>query len=82
MKRLLFLLASLAATAFTANAQTPAATPQMILPTAAKPARVAGESSLFCAGYIRYQRFGATPEIVGAEEEQEQRTYSTATSYI
>ena len=76
MKRLLFLLACLPLLAFTANAQTPAATPQMILPTAAKPARIAGESTMFCAGYIRYQRFGETPEIVGAEEEQEQRTYS------
>lgn len=76
MKRLLFSLACLLALAFTANAQTPAPTPQMILPTAAEPARVAGESTVFCAGYIRYQRFGQTPEIVGAEEEQEQRTYA------
>lgn len=76
MKALLLLLACLFAFAFTATAQTPAPTPKMILPTAAQPARVAGETSLFCAGYIRYQRFGQTPEIVGAEEEQEQRTYS------
>ena len=51
MKRLLFLLACLPLLAFTANAQTPAATPQMILPTAAKPARIAGESTMFCAIY-------------------------------
>lgn len=76
MKRPLFSLACLLALAFTANAQEPAATPQMILPTASQPARAASESSLFCAGYIRYQRFGQTPQIVGAEEEQEQRTYS------
>lgn len=76
MKRLLLLLACLFTFAFTATAQSPTPTPQMILPTAAQPARVAGEASLFCAGYIRYQRFGPTPEIVGAEEEQEQRTYS------
>jgi len=76
MKVLLFSFACLLALPLAANAQTPAATPQVILPTAAQPARVAGESSLFCAGYIRYQRFGQTPEIVGAEEEQEQRTYS------
>ena len=76
MKALLLLLACLFTFAFTATAQTPAPTPTMILPTAAQPARIAGESSLFCAGYIRYQRFGQTPEIVGAEEEQEQRTYS------
>jgi len=60
----------------TAIAQTPAPTPQMILPTAAAPARVANETALACAGYIRYRPFGQTPEIVGAEEEQEQRTYS------
>lgn len=76
MKALLFSFACLLALPLAANAQTPAPTPLMILPTAAQPARVAGESSLFCAGYIRYQRFGETPEIVGAEEEQEQRTYS------
>jgi hypothetical protein len=76
MKALLLLLACLFTFAFTANAQTPAPTPTMIMPTAAQPARVAGESSLFCAGHIRYQRFRQTPEIVGAEEEQEQRTYA------
>ena len=76
MKALLISFACLLALPLAANAQTPAATPQMILPTAAQPARIAGESSLFCAGYIRYQRFGHTPEIVGAEEEQEQRTFS------
>lgn len=71
MKSLPFLLACLLVTAFTASAQT-----KLIPPTAAQPARVAGESALFCAGYIRYQRFGETPEIVGAEEEQEQRTFA------
>lgn len=76
MKLLLFSFACLLALPLAANAQTPAPTPRMILPTSAQPARVAGETSLFCAGYIRYQRFGQTPEIVGAEEEQEQRTYA------
>ena len=76
MKVLLFSFACLIALPLAANAQTPAPTPRMILPTSAQPARVAGESSLFCAGYIRYQRFGQTPEIVGAEEEQEQRTFA------
>jgi hypothetical protein len=59
-----------------AIAQTPAPTPQMVLPHAAAPARVANETALACAGHIRYQPFGHNPEIVGAEEEQEQRTYS------
>lgn len=76
MKLLLFSFACLLTLPLAANAQTPAPTPRMIMPTSAQPARVAGESSLFCAGYIRYQRFGQTPEIVGAEEEQEQRTYA------
>src|SRR5688500_7859359 len=76
MKALLFSFVCLLALPLAANSQTPAPTPRMILPTAAQPARVAGESSLFCAGHIRYQRFGQTPEIVGSEEEQEQRTYA------
>ncbi len=77
MKALLLLLACLFTFALTANAQSPTPTPTLIVPTAAaQPARVAGQTSLFCAGYIRYQRFGQTPEIVGAEEEQEQRNYS------
>ena len=76
MKALLLSLAFLFAFALTAIAQTPAPTPKMTLPTAAAPARVANETALACAGHIRLQRFGETPEIVGAEEEQEQRTYS------
>lgn len=76
MKALLLSLACLFTFTFAANAQTPAPTPEMIMPTAKQPGRVAGETALFCAGYIRYQRFGYTPEIVGAEEEQEQRIFS------
>ena len=76
MKALLLSLALLFAFALTAIAQTPAPTPRMTLPNAAAPARVANETALACAGHIRLQRFGETPEIVGAEEEQEQRTYS------
>src|SRR6185503_20344444 len=76
MKLLLFTFACLLVSPLAANAQKPAPTPQMILPASTQPARVAGESSLFCAGYIRYQKFGQTPEIVGAEEEQEQHTFA------
>jgi len=36
---------------------------------------VAGRSTLYCAGQIRYQNLPKTPEIVGAEQEQEQRTF-------
>jgi len=72
----LFSFVCLLALAFTANAQSPAPTPQVLMPGPEQPARVAGKSSLYCAGYIRYQRLSHMPEIVGAEEEQEQRTYA------
>jgi hypothetical protein len=62
--------------AFTANAQTPTPTPQVVMPSMAQPMRVADKSRLYCAGYIKYQRLPKMPEIVGAQEEQEQRTFS------
>lgn len=69
-------LFALLALAFTTNAQSPAPTPQVIAPVAVAAPRVAGESTLYCAGYIRYQKLTHMPEIVGALEEQEQRSYS------
>lgn len=38
---------------------------------------VAGRSLLYCAGQIRYERIPNVPEIVGAEQEQEQRTFAS-----
>src|SRR5215212_8087563 len=76
LKGLLFSLACLLALAFTANAQSPAPTPRVVMPTQSGPQRVAGKTSLYCAGYIRHQRLPHMPQIVGAEEEQEQRTYA------
>src|ERR1041385_1539961 len=67
---LLFILAS------AASAQSPVPTPQVIAPAAKAPLQVAGQSKLYCAGYIRLQRLPHMPEIVGALEEQEQRTFS------
>jgi hypothetical protein len=74
--RALFPLVWLLALAFTANAQSPSPTPQVIMPSAEQPRPVAGKFSLYCAGYIRHQPLPDLPEIVGAEEEQEQRTYA------
>ena len=74
LRAALFSFVCLLALAFTANAQSP--TPQVVMPGPEQPLRVAGKSSLYCAGYIRYQRLSQMPEIVGAEEEQEQRTYA------
>ena len=45
-------------------------------PASEQPRPVAGKSSLYCAGYIQYQRLPRMPEIVGAEEEQEQRMFA------
>ena len=49
--------------------------PQVIPPTT-QAGRVAGRTNLYCAGYIRYQRFPKSPEIVGAEGEPDQRTFA------
>ena len=76
LRAALFSFVCLLALAFTTNAQSPAATPQVVMPVSGQPLRVAGKFSLYCAGYIRYQRLPGMPEIVGAEEEQEQRTYA------
>jgi len=74
--RALFSFVCLLALAFTANAQSAAPTPQVMIPTREQPQPVAGRSSLYCAGYIRNERLPQMPEIIGAEEEQEQRTYA------
>lgn len=75
-KTLLLSLVCLLTLVFTTNAQTPAPTPTVVVPDAEQPRQAAGKSSLYCAGFIRYQRLPRMPEIVGAEEEQEQRTYA------
>ena len=72
----LLLLSLLLSLPIFANAQTPVPKPQVIVPAAKQPLEVAGHSKLFCAGYIRLQRLPRMPEIVGALEEQEQRTFS------
>jgi hypothetical protein len=61
---------------FAVNAQTPAPTPTVIVPEVQQPRPVAGRSNLFCAGFIQYHRLPRMAEIVGAEQEQEQRTFA------
>lgn len=68
----LFLLALTCAV----SAQTPAPKPEVIAPTAQQPTHVAGKTQLYCAGYVRLQRLPHMPEIVGAENEQEQRMFA------
>ena len=73
---LLLSLAFSLAFAFTTNGQTPTPAPQIVLPTTQHDQHVTNKSRLYCAGYIRHQRLPQMPEIVGAVEEQEQRTYA------
>ena len=75
LKALLFCVCLLAF-ASANNAQTPAPTPTVVLPTSEQPRLVAAGSTLYCAGYIKHERLPHMPEIVGAEEEQEQRKFS------
>lgn len=72
----LFSLVCLLACAFAINAQTPTTTAKVILPDERQPPLVAGKSSLYCAGFIRHESLPQMPEIIGAEEEQEQRKFS------
>ena len=72
----LFSLVCLLAFAPTSNAQTPAPTPTVLLPEQHQPQNVIGKSGLYCTGFIRHERLPKMPEIVGAEEEQEQRKFS------
>lgn len=76
-KTLLFALICLLAVAFTTNGQSAAPTPQVLWPSQGEAPKVAGQTRLYCAGFIKYQRLPHMPEIVGAEEEQEQRTYAS-----
>jgi hypothetical protein len=76
LKTALFSLVCLLTLASTTNAQSPAPTPTLTLPVSKAPSTVAGSSTLYCAGYIRYQKLPHMPEIVGAQEEQEQHSYA------
>jgi hypothetical protein len=74
-KALLLSFALLTAFAFTTSAQTEQRA-QLVLPSTNQEMRVVDKSRLYCAGYIRHQKLPHMPEIVGALEEQEQRTYA------
>jgi hypothetical protein len=72
---LLLSLALLPAFAFTISAQTSERV-QLVVPNTTQELHVADRTRLYCAGYIRHQLLPRMPEIVGAQEEQEQRRYS------
>jgi hypothetical protein len=58
------------------NGQQPTPTPRLLGPEAKPAPRAAGRTNMYCAGYIKYQRFSKAPEIVGGEREPEQRGFS------
>lgn len=59
-----------------ANTTQQAPRPNVVMPTSDDAPKVAGTTTLYCAGHIKYQRFGNVPEIVGAEQEQEQKEFT------
>lgn len=61
-----------------ANAQqpTPLPTPTVIVPNDKGPQPVTGNTNLYCAGFIQYAPAPNNLQVVGGEEEQEQRVYS------
>lgn len=75
----LFLLCALtlAVRAQTASDQVaaPTPTPTIVMTPERAASAVAGRTNLYCAGYMQYAPAPVSPEIVGGEQEQEQRVY-------
>jgi hypothetical protein len=58
------------------SAPAPQPTTSIILPQERPATPVVGRSDLYCAGFIQYVPAPINPEIVGGEQEQEQRVYT------
>ena len=58
------------------SAPVPQPTPSVMVPQVKAAGPVASRTELYCAGFIQYAPAPINPEIVGAEQEQEQRIYS------
>jgi hypothetical protein len=50
--------------------------PSVTVPEERTPASLATDKDLYCAGYIKFEPFPRTVQIVGAEQEQEKRVFS------
>jgi hypothetical protein len=72
-KTLFFVLVITAAQAF---AQTPTATPRLIITQDDRSMPLSGSNNLYCAGYVETGEVNTANEIVGAVEEQEQNIYA------
>jgi hypothetical protein len=56
-------------------APTPQPTPVLVIPQGKPAGAVAGRTDTYCAGFVQYAPAPINPEIVGGEQEQEQRIY-------
>jgi hypothetical protein len=59
------------------SAPQPTPTPTVRVPVKAGPQFVTGKSNLYCSGFIQYAPAPNNLQIVGGEQEQEQRIYSS-----
>jgi hypothetical protein len=50
--------------------------PSVTMPETRTPASLATDKDLYCAGYIKFEPFPRTAQIVGAEQEQEKRVFT------
>jgi hypothetical protein len=50
--------------------------PSVTMPETRTPSSLATDRDLYCAGYIRFEPFPRTAQIVGAEQEQEKRVFT------
>ncbi|HYG82276.1 MAG TPA: hypothetical protein VD861_17880 [Pyrinomonadaceae bacterium] len=57
------------------QAAAPAPAPAALMTQERSAPTVAGRTDLYCAGYVQYAPAPVSPEIVGGEQEQEQRVY-------
>lgn len=68
--------AAFAQTAESQSSRAPQPTTTVILPQDRGGSSVAGQTDLYCAGFIQYAPAPINPEIVGGEQEQEKRVYA------
>ena len=73
---LMLLAVTLAMKAQSQTQEQAPAKPQVVVPQHEAARKIAGRTNLYCAGYIKYQRFDKSPEIVGAEGEPEQHSFA------
>jgi hypothetical protein len=82
LRAALFSLVCLLALAFTANAQSPSPTPQVLMPSPEQPRPVAGKSSLFVRAISGMNDFHRCPKSPAARKNRNNAPMPTVTSSI